>query len=119
MNVNVKLEAKNAIGEKQASIDVMIRVNDVMCFDTQDRIKGLILKMLNSEEIMNMFNLRACDMEYIVGHLVDIREDEFEVNFQIPENIKPNQYAVDGPRPCETPHDTSIKLKIHVHFEKD
>ena len=119
MKANVEIVAKNANNEASASIDATIQINVVKCFDAQGMIKSLILQMLASEYVMNTFNLRACDMEYIFKHLTEIREDEFEVKVQIPKNIKPNQYAVDEPRPCETPHDTSTYLRIHVHFEKD
>ena len=117
MKTKIKIVNKNAINEEQVSIDATIQLKAAKRGDAQSVIKGLILKLLTCEEIMNTFNLRSSEMAYVAEHVTNIKDNEFEINMRVGKNVLPNHYVI-RPRSCDERHDDSSMLYILVRFEK-
>lgn len=118
MKTRMKIVTKNAKNEEQVSIDATIQLKAAKRGDTQSVIKGLILKLLSCEDIMNTFNLRSSDMAYVAEQMVNRNDNEFEINMLVDKNALSNHHIIIGPRPFDERKNNSFMLNILVQFEK-
>lgn len=111
MNANIIIDAKDAGETEISSINMSMQLNTKFSTDIMGVISALLLKMLTNDDIMKIFNLRACEVSNLQKNM-EQNSRGFKADIIVNRNNAPQHNAVLGPRPCDKAIDTSIRLHI-------
>ena len=111
MNANIIIDVRNSVEKEISSINMSVQLDASFRPDVMSVMRALLLKMLTNDDIMKVFNLRACEDSNILNSISQNGQG-FNVDIEVDSNNMLKHRAVMGPRPCDKAVDKSIRLHI-------